>query len=207
MLSFLLLFFAQDAASQADRIRAAMQPSLDLQRASVRKQAETAGVQPDLSLPGVPSVPCGPVPESELKPMIDEAARKHSLDPSLVREVARVESGFRPCAVSVKGAEGLMQLMPATQALYQVQNPFSAQENLDAGSQFLKLLLDRYHGDLALALSAYNAGPTVVDQAGGVPEIPATQNYVTEILRQLGAPPVQPAPAPSPAPKPEEPAN
>jgi soluble lytic murein transglycosylase-like protein len=198
---FLALFLAQDVQSQSERVRAAMQPSIEQQRASVRKQAETAGLKTDGSLPVALAPVCGPVPEAELKPIIDETARKHSLDPSLIREVARVESGFRPCAVSVKGAEGLMQLMPATQAQYQVQNPFSAKENLDAGSQFLKLLLDRYHGDLALALSAYNAGPSAVDQAGGIPEIPETQNYVAEILRQLLPPPIQPVPAPTQPPE------
>ena len=182
-----------------------MQASLELQQASVRKQVETVGVKPDWSVSTVPPPQCEAVAEGELKPMIDEAARKHSLDPLLIREVARAESGFRPCAVSGKGAEGLMQLMPATQAQYQVQNPFNAKENLDAGSRFLKLLLDRYQGDLALALSAYNAGPAVVDQAGGIPEIPATQNYVAEILRQLLPPAAQRTPPP--APNVEEPAN
>ena len=78
-----------------------------------------------------------------------------------------------------------MQLMPATQAQLQVQNPFSAQESLEAGSKLLKQLLDRYHGDLSQALSAYNAGPARVDAAGGVPKIPETQNYVSGILNRL----------------------
>ncbi len=117
--------------------------------------------------------------------MIDAAAQHQSVDPQLVREVAREESGFRPCAVSPKGAEGLMQLMLTTQIQLQVQNPFSAQESLEAGSKLLKQLLDRYQGDLAQALSAYNAGPDRVDKAGGVPKIPETQNYVSDILKRL----------------------
>lgn len=124
--------------------------------------------------------------------MIDVAAQREDIDPALVREVARQESGFQPCAVSPKGAEGLMQLMPATQIQLQVQNPFSAQESLEAGSKLLKQLLDRYHGDLPQALSAYNAGPARVDAAGGVPKIPETQNYVVNILKRLmPAPDVQ----------------
>jgi soluble lytic murein transglycosylase-like protein len=191
---FLALFLAQDAPSQAERVRAAMQPALEQQRASVRKQAESAGVKSSWNLTppmafSVPPPECSPVPDAELTPMIDEAARKHEVDPSVVRAVAKTESGFRPCAVSVKGAEGLMQLMPGTQALFQVQNPFSAQESLEAGSNLLKVLLDRYHGDLSLALSAYNAGPGTVDRAGGIPEIPETQAYVAEILKQLLPPP------------------
>jgi soluble lytic murein transglycosylase-like protein len=78
-----------------------------------------------------------------------------------------------------------MQLMPETQIQLQVQNPFSAQQSLDAGSKLLKQLLDRYHGDVSLALSAYNAGPARVDAAGGVPKIPETQNYVSDILNRL----------------------
>lgn len=117
--------------------------------------------------------------------MIDETAAKQQVDPKLVREVARQESGFRPCAVSVKGAQGLMQLMPATQAQFQVGDPFSPQQSLEAGSKLLKQLLDRYHGDLSLALSAYNAGPDQVDKAGGVPEISETKSYVSDILNRL----------------------
>ena len=78
-----------------------------------------------------------------------------------------------------------MQLMPATQAQFQVRNPFSAQESIEAGSKLLKQMLDRYHGDLSLALSAYNAGPGRVDKAGGVPQIPETTNYIAEILKRL----------------------
>ena len=118
--------------------------------------------------------------------MIDNVAREHSVDPALVREVARQESGFRPCVVSPKGAQGLMQLMPSTQAQFEVRDPFNPQESLSAGAQLLKQLLDRYHGDLALALSAYNAGITRVDKTFTVPEIPETKDYVTHILGRLG---------------------
>jgi soluble lytic murein transglycosylase-like protein len=117
--------------------------------------------------------------------MIDSAAHTVNVDSMLVREVARQESGFHPCAVSPKGAEGLMQLMPATQISLEVRNPFDAQESLTAGAKLLKQLLDRYNGDLSMALSAYNAGPTRVDQAAGIPEITETQDYVSNILSRL----------------------
>jgi soluble lytic murein transglycosylase-like protein len=195
----LVIFLAQDFGTQADRVRAAMAPSIEAQRASVRKQADSLGVKREWPVEAMLPPECPAVPEPELQPMIDKAAREHSLDPSLVREVAREESAFHPCAVSVKGAQGLMQLMPATQALLQVQNPFSAQESLDAGSKFLKTLLDRYHGDLSLALSAYNAGSGTVDRAGGIPEIPETQSYVAEILQRLSPEtvPILPEPVPT----------
>lgn len=128
---------------------------------------------------------CEAVSQPELTRMIDDIAPRQNVDPALVREVARQESGFHPCAVSPKGAAGLMQLMPATQLQFQVKNPFSPKESLEAGSKLLKDLLDRYHGDLSLALGAYNAGVQTVDKAGAVPEIPETKNYVLGILNRL----------------------
>ena len=182
----LLLLQNINSQAQADRVRAAMEPSLELQRISVQKQAETAGS----SIPWAPVTllaepACDPVPQPELAKMIDESAQKNQVDPNLVREVARQESGFRPCVVSVKGAQGLMQLMPETSAQFQVANPFDAKQSLDAGTKLLKTLLDRYHGDVSLALSAYNAGAGRVDRAGGVPDIPETKNYVLSILSRF----------------------
>jgi soluble lytic murein transglycosylase-like protein len=128
---------------------------------------------------------CEPIAQPQLSIMIDTAANRNGVEPSLVREVARQESGFRPCVVSPKGAEGLMQLMPATQNQFQVIDPFNPIASLDAGAKLLKQLLDRFHGDLPLALSAYNAGAGTVDRAGGIPNIPETQNYVANILGRL----------------------
>jgi soluble lytic murein transglycosylase-like protein len=107
------------------------------------------------------------------------------VNPSLIREVARRESAFHPCAISSSGAEGLMQLMPSTQAMFQVDDPFNPRQNIDAGTRLLKQLLDRYQGDVPRALGAYNAGTILVDQASGVPEIPETQGYVRDILLRL----------------------
>jgi soluble lytic murein transglycosylase-like protein len=119
--------------------------------------------------------------------LVDDASRKEGLDPRLVREVARQESGFRPCAVSAKGALGIMQLMPSTAKDLELDNPFDPRGNITAGSRFLKLLLDRYEGDIASALGAYNAGPARVDKAGGVPAITETRQYVSTILNRLSS--------------------
>jgi soluble lytic murein transglycosylase-like protein len=182
----MVIFLTQDLQSQAERVRTAMAESIASQRASVRRQVEALGpVRKPANSASLTGAICEAISQPELVRMIDAAAQHQNIDPTLVREVARQESGFRPCAVSPKGAEGLMQIMPATQVQLQVQNPFSAQESLEAGSKLLKQLLDRYHGDLAEALSAYNAGPGPVDKAGGIPEIPETQNYVSEILKRL----------------------
>lgn len=174
-----------------------MEASLAQQRASVQKQAQTAGAAMIPWTPPKASQPvekesimfqpqCEPVAQPQLSMMIDDAANKNGVEASVVREVARQESGFRPCAVSPKGAEGLMQLMPATQDQFKVIDPFNPMASLDAGTKLLKQLLDKYHGDLSLALSAYNAGSGTVDKAGGIPQIPETQNYVTNILGRLG---------------------
>jgi soluble lytic murein transglycosylase-like protein len=190
------LLLIQD--THADRIRAAMESSLAQQRASVQKQAHTAGASitpwtPPAAMAAVEKESimfqppmCEPIAQPQLSMMIDDAANKHGVEPSVIREVARQESGFHPCAVSPKGAEGLMQLMPATQDQFKVIDPFNPMASLDAGTKLLKQLLDRYHGDLSLALSAYNAGTGTVDRAGGIPRIPETQNYVTNILGRLG---------------------
>ncbi len=192
---WLAKYLSQDVhAQQSERVRTAMAASIEKQRASVEQQLKSikAPVPPVLAMPPFLTVPppmafaCDPVAPPELSKMIDDVAREHSVDPDLVREVARQESGFHACAVSPKGAQGLMQLMPATQAQFEVRDPFDPQESLSAGAKLLKQLLDRYHGDLALALSAYNAGMTRVDRTFTVPEIPETKGYVTDILSRLG---------------------
>ena len=181
---WLALLLAQDPRG----IRASMQASLDQQRASVRRQTETAVPRTLLSsaVTARPDAACEPIAEPQLARMIDDAAKNQGVEPALVREVARQESAFQPCVVSSKGAEGLMQLMPSTQAQFQVRNPFDPRESLEAGSKLLKELIERYHGDLKLALGAYNAGPGRVDEAAGVPDIAETQNYVRVVLQRLG---------------------
>jgi soluble lytic murein transglycosylase-like protein len=99
------------------------------------------------------------------------------------------ESAFHPCAVSSKGAQGLMQLMPEVASRLGVKDVFDPKQNVAAGAQYLKELLDKYKGDLSKALAAYNAGPTAVDQANGIPDIPETRQYVESILGQLNAKP------------------
>ena len=158
-----------------------MENSLAQQRASVQKQAESAGAPIPWTAPP-PTAGCDPIPQTQLSKMIDEVSQKQGVDKNLVREVTRQESGFKPCAVSAKGAEGLMQLMPETQAQFHVDDPFDPKQSLEAGSKLLKQLLDHYDGDLTKALSAYNAGPGRVDDADGVPDISETKAYVLSIL-------------------------
>ncbi len=118
----------------------------------------------------------------EVEGLIHKYANLHGVDPSLVRAVMRHESGFNPQAVSPKGAQGLMQLMPGTADLMGVSNPFDPEQNISGGVGYLRRCLDRFNNDVALALAAYNAGPERVAKTGGVPAIPETQVYVKNVL-------------------------
>ena len=161
--------------------------AIAIQRESVKKQADLAKEwrAPSLSEIAPPPADCDPIADVELTPMIDAAAQKHSVEPKLIRAVIEQESGLRPCALSPKGAQGLMQLMPETAGQLGVEDPFDAKENVEGGARYLKGLLDKYKGDVSLALAAYNAGPSAVDQAGRVPEIPETVDYINAILKKL----------------------
>src|SRR5262249_23618984 len=115
--------------------------SIEIQKASVARQRASLRRQTAAS-------PCGKVPVLELSRIIDSAAQTHHVSPEVITEVARQESAFYPCAVSSKGAQGLMQLMPQTQVSLGVANPFDPAESLMAGARLLKDLLARYKGDL-----------------------------------------------------------
>ena len=125
------------------------------------------------------------MPAKDVSVLVDNAAKEHGVKPELIHAVMEQESGFKPCAMSSKGAQGLMQLMPATADELHVADPFDPAQNVSAGAKLLKLLLDKYNGDTKLALGAYNAGGARVDQSGGVPDIPETQDYVTSIMNRL----------------------
>jgi hypothetical protein len=114
-----------------------------------------------------------------------EAARRYSLDPALVQAVVAVESGFRPDAVSPKGAQGLMQLMPATARYLGVKDSLDPVDNLDGGTRYLRALIERYNGDVERALAAYNAGQGAVARHGGVPPYPETLAYVRKVLQRV----------------------
>jgi soluble lytic murein transglycosylase-like protein len=186
---------AMDASLEKQRAAAAaMQDSLAHQRASLEKQTGQSG-QGDffiLAPPGelgagaaLTSSACAPLPAPQVNALVEKAALSQKVDQALLRGVMRQESAFRPCAVSSQGAMGLMQLMPATATQLGVLNPFEPAENVNAGAKLLKELLVRYGGDLSLSLGAYNAGPAEVDAAGGIPDIPETQDYVKRILSTL----------------------
>ncbi len=137
----------------------------------------------------------GPLPYAEL---IRETAERHRVDPRLVEAVVTVESAGNPRAVSARGAQGLMQLMPQRAAALGVRDPFDPRQNVDAGVRHLRDLLQRFRGDLTLALAAYNAGEEAVRSYGGIPPYAETQEYVRRI-RALYEGVEVPGPAPAPA--------
>lgn len=192
---------AMAAAAERQRLSviSAITGAVGQQRESVRKQIALAApnetVQPHADAfftlvwperaSAIATASCTPLPGREIESLIDINARREGLRSDLLREVMRRESGFRSCAISRAGALGLMQLMPSTVERFRVRDPFDPAQNVSAGAKFLRQLLDRYGGNIALALGAYNAGPGRVDESGGVPDIPETRDYVGAILKSI----------------------
>jgi len=117
--------------------------------------------------------------------IITAAAEKYDVDASLIKAVIKAESNFDADAVSSSGAQGLMQLMPATAKSLGVDDPFDPEQNIFGGTKFLHRLLDKYNNNVSLALAAYNAGPGAVDKYGGIPPYTQTQTYVKRVLNYL----------------------
>jgi soluble lytic murein transglycosylase-like protein len=186
---------AQQPNKQAGSAEA-MLASVDKQKAAVRTQAGSTGAPSTdaffiapwttpATIPVPAVVPsCTAMPETELKPLVEESAKAEGLKPELIRAVIRRESASYPCAISEKGATGLMQLMPDVAQQFGA-DPLDPKQNVQAGSRYLKQLMSRYKGDLKLALAAYNAGPQLVDAQNKVPDIPETTGYVEAILKEL----------------------
>jgi len=121
----------------------------------------------------------------DLNEVVNSASGRYRLDPDLVNSVIKAESGFNVRAVSPKGAQGLMQLMPGTASQLGVPNTFDAAANVEGGTKYLRELLERYNFDLIKALAAYNAGPQRVEQFGGVPPYYETRAYVARVVKDF----------------------
>jgi soluble lytic murein transglycosylase-like protein len=150
-------------------------------KAESREKRSPIAAEVTVSIDSVAAIP----PYLAYDDIIDEAARVNEVDADLIHAVIQTESAFNPLAESPAGAQGLMQLMPSLQAELGVTNPFDPRQNIMAGAQYLKKLLDRHKGDVALALASYNAGPTIVGRYRGVPPYKETRNYIKKIKALL----------------------
>lgn len=121
-------------------------------------------------------------PGDDYSSYVIKAASKYEIEPELIHAVIKTESNGNQRAVSKKGAMGLMQLMPSTATDMDVNNPFNAEENIEGGAKYLRYLIERFNGDLTLALAAYNAGPKTVEKYGNVPPISETRQYVKKVF-------------------------
>ncbi len=149
-------------------------------------QTERGPVWTNVPEPAGPALPRPGARRLPFLALIDQHAAEHDVDPRLVEAVIACESDFDPMAVSRAGAEGLMQLMPATQERLGVQDPFDAEQSVAAGTAHLSELLNEFGGDWTLAVAAYNAGSGAVRRAGGVPRFAETRQYVRKIHHYLG---------------------
>ena len=188
---------AQAVPASPDSARSTVASSIEQQRASVQKQVtsvtgKTTAPGSFFTVPWVDGMasrfvppPCDAMATQDLDQLIEKNSKEQGVKQDLIRAVINQESGNRPCAVSSKGAQGLMQLMPETASELGVGDPFNAKQNVEGGTKLLKTLLAKYKGDVALTLAAYNAGSGRVDRDGGIPDIPETMAYVTQILARL----------------------
>src|SRR4051812_29953576 len=169
--------FVDVPTAEIEHFEVAPEDAVDV--AAFAKNAKEAATKPLSSgvFPGQPVV--------DLSQVVKEASGRYRLDPDLVNSVIKAESGFHVRAVSPKGAQGLMQLMPGTASQLGVPNAFDAQANVEGGTRYLRELLEKYNFDLVKALAAYNAGPRRVEQFGGVPPYYETRAYVARIVKDF----------------------
>jgi len=177
------LYVSPDGSSYVDVPTADIEhfetaPELPVSSASASTEARANGVK--RSATGFPVQP-----QPALDEVVNAASGRYRLDPDLVNSVIKAESGFNVRAVSPKGAQGLMQLMPGTASQLGVPNTFDPQANVEGGTRYLRELLERYNFDLVKALAAYNAGPQRVEQFGGVPPYYETRAYVARVVRDF----------------------
>jgi soluble lytic murein transglycosylase-like protein len=190
----LTIFVVPATSTERESSTQAAPTSLEKQRQSIERQLQSVARQVRRSplvmrsqFDGAPAPSvCEKVAPSQIATIVDETAARHSVSSALIRAVIQQESGGNSCAVSPKGALGLMQIMPGVAQEYRLLQPFDPVGNVDTGVRVLKQPLARFTGNLPLTLAAYNAGSAAVERAGGVPDYPETREYVASVLEALG---------------------
>jgi soluble lytic murein transglycosylase-like protein len=152
---------------------------------SIVLEPKVISSKPLLAQPVSETTPPAAQISEDLRTMVDRIASEQGVETSLVHSVIRAESNYNPNAVSPKGAQGLMQLIPATARRFGVSDSFNAAENILGGVRYLHFLLDYYQGDYAKTIAAYNAGESNVDKYKGIPPFPETRNYVYQVAKNL----------------------
>ncbi len=159
-----------------------LDPRIKQVNANIVKQAPQVSLQNALTEATAVQANTQPTSKSQILNVVSQISKKHGVDEKLVQALIKQESGFNPKAKSKSGAIGLMQLMPATAKNLGVKDPYNTVQNVEGGVKYLKSMLNKYNGNVILALAAYNAGPGAVDKYSGVPPYQETQNYVKNIL-------------------------
>ena len=159
-----------------------LDPRIKQVNANIVKQAPQVSLQNALTEATAVQANTQPRSKSQILNVVSQISKKHGVDEKLVQALIKQESGFNPKAKSKSGAIGLMQLMPATAKNLGVKDPYNTVQNVEGGVKYLKSMLNKYNGNVILALAAYNAGPGAVDKYSGVPPYQETQNYVKNIL-------------------------
>ena len=159
-----------------------LDPRLKQVNANIIKQAPQVSLQNALTEATAVQANKQPASKSQILNVVSQISKKHGVDEKLVQALIKQESGFNPKAKSKSGAMGLMQLMPSTAKNLGVKDPYNTVQNVEGGVKYLKSMLNKYNGNVILALAAYNAGPGAVDKYSGVPPYKETQNYVKNIL-------------------------
>ena len=132
-----------------------------------------------------PNIPADTLQPNRYDRLISAASKKHGISFPLLKAIIKVESDYNPRAISKKGAQGLMQIMPATGKALNIRNAFDPRENVMGGTRYFKQLFNRFEGKLPLALAAYNAGPEVVNRYQSIPPIPETEAYVQKVMKYV----------------------
>lgn len=178
-LAGLLLFFAMNLSSPFSA-KATVAAYMDVQGHLHYIQDKSNRTNKKIAIKRLIPRSAGIFSSQTINNFIQAAATEHGVDPFLIKAIIKAESNFNPSAISPKGAQGLMQLMPATARNLQVADPFDPQANITGGTKYLRSLLDSFGWDIELSLAAYNAGPGNVKKT--VPNIPETREYVAKVL-------------------------